>query len=105
MRIKPFITKEALHISYEPADLTVHHLQNCRGWVHFLRICVQCSLKNVLKGKPEYFGDIQVNRPKNVVFQHIHSNLILINLTFLHKHSIMSHLSFERTRLNEKGAN
>ena len=37
--------------------------------------------KNVLKGKPEYFGIIQVKRPKNVFFQHIHSNPILINLT------------------------
>ena len=31
-----------------------------------------CSQKNVLKGKPEYFGVIQVYRPKNVFFQHIH---------------------------------
>ena len=39
--------------------------------------------KKVLKGKSKYFGDIQVKRPKNVDFQHIHSNSIIINLTFL----------------------
>ena len=39
--------------------------------------------KNVLKGKPVLFGIIEVKRPKNVVFQHIHSNPILIILTFL----------------------
>ena len=35
--------------------------------------------------KPEYFGDIQLNKPKNVFFfQHIHSNPILRNfVTFL----------------------
>ena len=48
-----------LHVGYEPADLTVHPLpQNCRGWVHFFRIGVQCSQKKVLKGKTEYFGVI-----------------------------------------------
>ena len=57
--------------------------QNCRGWVHFFRIGVLCSQKNVLKGKPVLFGIIEVKRPKNVVFQHIHSNPILIILTFL----------------------
>ena len=37
-------------IGYEPADLTVHPPpQNCRGWVHFFRIGVSCSQKNVLK--------------------------------------------------------
>ena len=36
-----------------------------------------------LKGKPVLFGIIEVKRPKNVVFQHIHSNPILIILTFL----------------------
>ena len=39
--------------------------------------------KNVLKGKPVYFGVITFKDPKNVLFQHIHSNPILINLTFL----------------------
>ena len=43
----------------------------------------RCSQKNVLKGKPVLFGIIEVKRPKNVVFQHIHSNPILIILTFL----------------------
>ena len=39
--------------------------------------------KHVLKGKLEYFEVIQDKRPNNVVFQHIHSKPILINLTFL----------------------
>ena len=39
--------------------------------------------KNVLKGKPVLFGIIEVKRPKNVVFQHIHTNQILIILTCL----------------------
>ena len=39
--------------------------------------------KNVHKGKPALFGIIEVKRPKNVFFQHIHSNPILITLTFL----------------------
>ena len=39
--------------------------------------------KNVLKGKPMLFGIIEVKRPKNVVFQHTHSNPILIILTLL----------------------
>ena len=48
-------------LGYEPADLTVHPPpQNCRGWVHFFRIGVLCSPKNVLKRKPEYFGVIEV---------------------------------------------
>ena len=29
-----------MYIGYEPADLTVHPPQNCRGWVHFFRIGV-----------------------------------------------------------------
>ena len=30
-----------LHVlGYEPADLTVHPPQNCRGWVYFFRIGV-----------------------------------------------------------------
>ena len=37
--------------------------------------------KNVLKGKPVLFGIIEVIRPKNVVFQHSHSNTILIIFT------------------------
>ena len=39
--------------------------------------------KNVLKGKPVLFGIIEVKRTKNVFFQHVHSNPILIILTFL----------------------
>ena len=39
--------------------------------------------KNVLKGKPVLFGIIEVKRPKNFFFQHIHSNPFLIILTFL----------------------
>ena len=30
----------AFILGYEPADLTVHPPQNCRGWVHFFRIGV-----------------------------------------------------------------
>ena len=33
-----FLTLQLL--GYEPADLTVHPPQNCRGWVHFFRIGV-----------------------------------------------------------------
>ena len=39
--------------------------------------------KNVLKGKPKYYEVIRLKDQKNVFFQHIHSNPILINLTFL----------------------
>ena len=48
-------------LGYESADLTVHPPppQNCRGWVHFLYRCLVFP-KNVLKGKPEYFGVIEV---------------------------------------------
>ena len=35
---------------------------NCRGWVHFFPIGVQCFQKNVLNGKPEYFGVIKVSK-------------------------------------------
>ena len=52
--------------------------QNYRGWAHFFRIVFN---KNVLKGKPVLFGVLQDKRPKNVVFEHIHSNQILKNLT------------------------
>ena len=74
-------------LGYEPADLTVHPPpppQNCREWVHFL-FSYRCLVfpKNVLKGKPVLFGIIEVKRPKNVIFQPIHSNPILIILTFL----------------------
>ena len=56
--------------------------QNCRLWVHFFSYC-RCLVfpKKVLKGKSEYFGVIQVKRLQNVVFQHIYSDHILINLT------------------------
>ena len=48
------------NIGYEPADFTVHPppTQNCRGWVNFFGIGVECSQKSVLRGKPEYFGGI-----------------------------------------------
>ena len=70
-------------IGYEPADLTVHPPPRAAdGGFIFSHRCLVFP-RNVLKGRPEYFGDIQVNRPKNVFFQHIHSNPILINLTFL----------------------
>ena len=70
-------------VGYEPADLIVHPPQNCRGWVRFFRIGVCVPQKNALKGKPVLFGIIEIKRPKNVFFQHIHSNPILIILTFL----------------------
>ena len=85
--LSDFIGRLNLHIiDYEPPDLTAHpspppelpkvgSLFSCRFLV---------LPKNVLKGKPEYFGDIQVKRPKNVLyFQHMHSNPIVIKLTFL----------------------
>ena len=37
--------------------------------------------RNVLKGKSEYFGVIQIKRLKSMGFQHIQSNQIWINLT------------------------
>ena len=37
-----------------------------------------------------YLGIIEVKRPKNVVFQHIHSNPILIILTFLDNNNDLS---------------
>ena len=58
--------------------------QNCRGWDHVFRIGVYKNVsKNVLTGKLVLFRIIQVKRPKNVFFQHIHSNPILIILKFL----------------------
>ena len=72
-------------IGYEPADLTVHPLRTAEGEFIFFRIGVYCLVfsKNAFKEKPEYFEVIHVKRHKNVFFQHIHSNSILINLTFL----------------------
>ena len=52
-----------------------------RGWAHYFRIGVKCSQKNVPKGKPVLFGGIQVKRHKNVVWENIHSNQILKELT------------------------
>ena len=74
-------------IGCEPADLTVHpppELPRVDSFFVYLLLS-RCLVfpKNVLKGKPEYFEVIQIKRPKNVFFQHIHSNPILINLTFL----------------------
>ena len=71
-------------IGYEPADLTVHPPPPRAGEGGFI-FSYRCLVfpKNVLKGKPVLFGIIEVKRPKNVVFQHIHSNLILIVLTIL----------------------
>ena len=55
---------------------------NCRGWVYFVYVS-SVPQKNVLKGKPVLFGVILVKCPKNVLFQHIHSNQSLVNLTLL----------------------
>ena len=61
----------SIPLGYEPADLSVHtppH-QNCRGWVNFFRIGVQCSPKNILKlGKPVFFGVVPVKIPKTCFF-------------------------------------
>ena len=40
------------------------------------------SPKKCPQRKPVLFGIIQVKRPKSVFFHNIHSNQILINLTF-----------------------
>ena len=71
-------------LGYEPADLTVHPPppRTAEGGFIFLHRCVVFPT-NVLKGKLVLFGIIEVKRPKNVFFQHIHSNPILIILTFL----------------------
>ena len=45
-----------------------------RGLIFSYIYYVSSVPKNVLKGKPVLFKVIQVKRPKNVVFQHIHSN-------------------------------
>ena len=64
-------------IGYEPGDLTVHppppELSRMGSFFSY-----RCPVfpKNVLKGKPVLFGIIEVKRPKNVVFHHIHSNPI-----------------------------
>ena len=42
-----------------------------------------CSKNSVFKVKPEYFGVIQVRRPRNVILQHIHTNHVLANLTLI----------------------
>ena len=70
-----------LFIGYEPADLTVHPPPELPRVGSFFSYIYLVFSKNVLKGNPEYFGVIEVQRPKNVVFQHIHSNQILKNLT------------------------
>ena len=73
-------------IDYEPADLTVHPPppppELPRVGSFFSYRCLVFP-NNVLKGKPVLFGSIEVKRPKNVFFQHIYSNSILIFLTFL----------------------
>ena len=64
--------------------ITVHPTPELpRLGLFFSYRCLVFPQKNVLKRKPEYFRDIQVNRPENVFFQHIYSNPILTNLTFL----------------------
>ena len=54
------LNKEMKLIGYEPADLTVHPPppELPRVGSFFLYRCLVFSKKNVLKGKPEYFGDI-----------------------------------------------
>ena len=74
------MSKTVIASGYEPSILTVHPPPRTAGGVFFC-IGVYSVPKNVLKGKPEYFGVIHVKRPKNMVFQHIHSNHIFINLT------------------------
>ena len=69
-------------IGYELADLTVHPPPELPRVGSFLSYRCLVFQKNVLKGKPENFRVIEVKRHKNVGFQHIHSNPILINLTF-----------------------
>ena len=78
------ISKVQSVLGYEPADLTVHPPPELpRVGSFFSYRCLVFPQKNVLKGKSVLFGIIEVKRPKNVVFQHIHSNPILIILTFL----------------------
>ena len=76
-----FYTMKPRTLGYEPADLTVHPPPPELPRVGYF-FCLG-SQKNVLKGKPLLFGIIMVKIPKNVVFQRIHSNPILIILTFL----------------------
>ena len=74
-------------LGYEPADLTVHPPPPDLPKVSLLfsyRCLLSCVPKtNVLKGKPVLFGVIHVKRPNNVFCQIIHSNQMLLNLTFL----------------------
>ena len=48
-------------IGYEPADLTVHPPPRTAegGFIYFVYVS-SVPKKNVLKGKPEYFGVIEV---------------------------------------------
>ena len=77
---------EHKHVGYEPADLTVHPPppRTAEGGFIFFVWVSSVPKEKILKGKPVLFGIIEVKRPKNVVFQHIHSNPILIILTFLY---------------------
>ena len=72
-----------LKLGYEPADLTVHPPPP-RTAESGLTLFAQVSSvppKNVPKGKPEYPGATEAQRPKNAASQHTHSNPILINST------------------------
>ena len=63
-------------LGYEPVDLTVHPPPiTAEGGFIFFRICVLCSHKNVLKGKPDYFGVIQAKRPKTYFLAYTQTEL------------------------------
>ena len=80
-----YISLPACVLGYEPADLNVHpppQQKNLSKVGSFLSHRCLVFVKNVPKEKSVFFGDIQVKDQK-VVFEHIHSNHILIKLTSL----------------------
>ena len=71
-------------VGYEPTDLTVHPSPKTveGGLIFFVQL--SSVPKKMSPKKSPYVIDnlrllIHVKRPKNVFFEHIHSNLILIN--------------------------
>ena len=71
-------------VCYEAADLAVHPSpRTAKGGFNFSYRCLVFRNK-FLKEKPAFFGVIQVKGSKNVFFKHIHSDPILIIVTFFY---------------------
>ena len=76
--ILELLTYYATKLGYEPADLTVPELP--RVGLFFLYRCPEKMFSKESLNISELF---RFKDPKNVFFQHIRSNPILISLTFL----------------------